>query len=66
MNDSRKGHMDAVDHIPRYLKSVPEKGLIFRKNWHMNIEGYSDWASCQDDRRSTFSYCMFVGSNLVS
>ena len=68
MHDPRKGHMDAVYHILRYLKSAPGKGLIFRQNGHMNIEGYcdSDWASCQDDRRSTAGYCMFVGGNLVS
>jgi Reverse transcriptase (RNA-dependent DNA polymerase) len=68
IHDLRKGHMDAVYHILRYLKSAPGKGLIFRKNGHMNIEGYcdSDWASCQDDRRFTSDYCMFVGGNLVS
>ncbi|XP_020242905.1 uncharacterized protein LOC109821122 [Asparagus officinalis] len=48
--------------------SAPGKGLIFRKNGHVNIEGYcdSDWASCADDRRSTSGYCIFVGGNLVS
>ena len=68
MHDPRKGHMNAVYHIMRYLKSAPGKGLFFRQNGHMNIEGYcdSDWASCQDDRRSIAGYCMFVGGNLVS
>jgi hypothetical protein len=68
MHDPREGHMDAVYQILRYLKSAPENGLIFRKNGHLNIEGYcdSDWASCADDRRSTLGYCMFVGGNLVS
>jgi hypothetical protein len=32
MHDPKKDHMDAVYHILRYLKSAPEKGLIFRKN----------------------------------
>jgi hypothetical protein len=68
MHDPKKGHMDAVYHILRYLKNALGKGLIFRKNGHMNIEDYcdSDWASCQDDMRSTSGYCMFVGGNLVS
>jgi hypothetical protein len=50
------------------LKSAPRKGLIFRKNGHLNIEGYcdSDWASCADGRKSTSGYFMFVGDNLVS
>jgi Reverse transcriptase (RNA-dependent DNA polymerase) len=68
MHDPREGHMDAVYQILRYLKNAPGKGLIFRKNVHLNIEGYcdSDWASCPDDRKSTSGYCMFVGGNLIS
>jgi Reverse transcriptase (RNA-dependent DNA polymerase) len=68
MHDPRKDHMDAIFYILRYLKSAPGNDLIFRNNGHINIEGYcdSDWASCQDHRRSTSSYCMFVGDNLVS
>jgi hypothetical protein len=64
MHDLRKDHMDAVFHILRYLKNAPRKGLIFRNNGHMNIEGYcdSDRANCQDDRKSTSGYCMFVGA----
>jgi hypothetical protein len=68
MYDPRKGHINAVYHILRYLKSTSWKGLIFRKNKHMKIEGYcdSDWASCQDDKRSTSDYCIFIRGNLVS
>jgi hypothetical protein len=68
MHDPRKDHMDVVFHILMYLKSASGKSLIFRNNGHMNIVGYcdSDWVSCQDDRRSTSGYCMFVGGNLVS
>jgi hypothetical protein len=63
MHDPREGHIDAVYQILRYLKNAPEKGLIFRKNGHLNIEGYcdSDWASYPDDRKSTSGYYMFVG-----
>jgi Reverse transcriptase (RNA-dependent DNA polymerase) len=68
MHDPREGHMDVVYQILRYLKNAPGKGLIFRKNGHLNIEGYcdSDRASCSDDRKSTSEYCMFIGGNLVS
>jgi hypothetical protein len=67
--DCRKGHMDVVYHILRYMKSAPRKGLFFlKKNWHMNFQGYCDpdWASCQDDKRSIYGCCRFVGGNLVS
>jgi hypothetical protein len=68
MHDPRTGHMEAVYQILRYLKGTPGKGLWFRANQHLNLEGYCDanWASSRDDRRSTFGYCMFVGGNLVS
>jgi hypothetical protein len=68
MHDPRIGHMEVVYRILRYLKGTPGRGLWFRKNEHLNLEGYCDvdWASSRDDRRSTSSYCVFVGGNLVS
>jgi hypothetical protein len=68
MHEPRTGHLDAVHRIMRYLKGTPGKGLWFRSNGHLVIDGYSDvdWASCLDERRSTSRYCVFVGGNLVS
>jgi hypothetical protein len=68
MHDPRTGHMEAVYRILRYLKGTPGRGIWFRKNGHLNLEGYcdADWASSRDDRRSTSGYCVFVGGNLVS
>nr|AAO20078.1 putative polyprotein [Oryza sativa Japonica Group] len=68
MHDPRSSHMEAVYRILRYLKGSPGKGLWFKKNGHLKIEGYcdADWASCLDDRRSTSGYCVYVGGNLVS
>jgi hypothetical protein len=68
MHDPRTGHMDVVYRILRYLKGTPGRGLWFKRNKHMNLEGYcdADWASSRDDRRSTSGYCVFVGGNLVS
>jgi hypothetical protein len=34
--------MDVVYRIPKYLKSVPRKELIFKKNEHLNIKDYCD------------------------
>ena len=40
---------------------------MFRKNGHLNMEGYSDadWAG-SSDRKSTSGYFTFVGGNLVT
>jgi len=68
MHDPKSDHLHAVYRILRYLKSSPGKGLWFKKNGHLHVEGYcdADWASCPDDRRSTSGYCAFVGGKLVS
>lgn len=60
MHEPRSEHMEAVHRILRYLKGSPGKGLRFRSNGNLNIDGYSDadWASCLDDRRSTSGYCV--------
>jgi hypothetical protein len=68
MHDPRNEHLEAIYRILRYLKGSLVKGPWFRKNGHLNVDGYSDadWASCLDNRRSTSGYCVFVGENLVS
>ena len=61
-------HWEAVVRILRYIKSDPDKGLLFEDQGHEHIIGYTDvdWAGSASDRRSTFGYCVLVGGNLVS
>ncbi|XP_022851795.1 uncharacterized protein LOC111373495 [Olea europaea var. sylvestris] len=61
-------HMDAVIRILRYLKGSSGKGIIFSKNHHLRIDGYTDadWAGNISDRRSTSGYFTFVAGNLVT
>jgi hypothetical protein len=68
MHEPRKGHLDAVYHILRYLKSCPGKGIIFQSHGLLKVEGYcdADWASCLDDKRSSSGYFVFIRGNLVS
>jgi len=68
MHCPSKDHMDAVNRILRYLKSCPEKGLMFSKNGHLRVEGYTDadWAGNISDRKSTSGYFLFIGRNLVT
>lgn len=68
MHNPSEDHMDAALRILRYLKSAPGKGIMFSKNNHLSIEGYTDadWAASVSDRKSTSGYFTFVGGNLVT
>ena len=68
MHCPSEDHMDAVMRILRYLKSSPGKGLMFSKNGHLNVAGYTDAdrAGNITDRKSTSGYFTFVGGNLVT
>ena len=68
MHSPSEAHMDAVTRILRYLKMAPGRGLVFSKNGHLNVEGYTDayWAGSITDRRSTSGYFTVVGGNLVT
>lgn len=35
-------HTEAVHRIFQYLKSSPGKGILFSKNGHLSVEGYTD------------------------
>jgi len=68
MHCPSKDHMDAVNIILRYLKSSPGKRLMFSKNGHLKVVGYTDanWAGNILDRKSTSGYFMIIGGNLVT
>ena len=68
MHNPSEKHMNAGNQILRYLKSSPGKGLMFPKNNHLSVEGYTnaDWARNVLDRKSTSGYFTFVGGNLVT
>ena len=68
MHYPSEDHMDAVMRILRYLKSSLGKGLMFSKNGHLNVVGYTDvdWAWNITDKKSTSGYFNFVGGNLVT
>ncbi|RVW74496.1 Retrovirus-related Pol polyprotein from transposon RE1 [Vitis vinifera] len=68
MHCPSEDHMSAIMQILRYLKSSPGNGLMFSKNDHLRVEGYTDadWAGNIMDRKSTSGYFTFVGGNLVT
>ena len=52
MYSPRMSHQAVVLRIVRYLKSAPEKGLLFAKHDHLRVEAYidADWAGSITDR----------------
>jgi hypothetical protein len=58
----------AMKRILRYLQGTPPYGFLLRRSNSSDIVAYTDadWAGCPDTCRSTSSYAMFLGDNLVS
>ncbi|KAJ9552467.1 hypothetical protein OSB04_016512 [Centaurea solstitialis] len=61
-------HYAAVIGILRYLKGTMFHGLHFSSKSSLVLRGFSDsdWDSNMTDRRSTTSYCFFLGDSLIS
>ncbi|XP_020219796.1 uncharacterized protein LOC109802814 [Cajanus cajan] len=61
-------HWKAAKRLLRYLKCTSQHGLHYKKSSAIDILAYcdSDWASDQEDMRSTSRYYVYLGSNIVS
>ena len=68
MHDPRVPHLNHVKKILRYLKGTIDHGLLINSSSPTSLTVYSDadWAGCPDTRRSTSSFCVYLGDNLVS
>ena len=61
-------HWVHVEEILCYLKGTPGRSILYSNHGHNKIECFTDadWVGSKEDRRSTSSYCVFFGGNLVS
>jgi histone deacetylase 1/2 len=71
MSQPLESHWKAVKRILRYLKGTLDHGLLLSpaaSGPPFSLRAYSDadWATDQDDRRSTSGSCIYFGPNLVS
>ncbi|XP_021749912.1 uncharacterized protein LOC110715633 [Chenopodium quinoa] len=68
MHDPRKEYMHALRRILRYLQGTLQLGLHLYSSSISGLISYTDadWGGCPDTRRSTSSYCVFLGDNLIS
>ncbi|CAL8092647.1 unnamed protein product [Prunus armeniaca] len=68
MQAPRRHHLFAVRRIIRYILGTPSRVLFFPTGSSLQLQAYSDvdWAGCPDTRRSTTSWCMFLGDAFIS
>ncbi|XP_062074829.1 uncharacterized mitochondrial protein AtMg00810-like [Humulus lupulus] len=68
MSNPRSTHLQALNHLLRYLKGSPGQGLLYSPHSSLHLRGFSDsdWASCPITRHSTTGFCIFIGDCLVS
>jgi hypothetical protein len=68
MHDPREPHLAALKQILRYLHGTLALGLTMHRSSPVELVVYTnvDWAGCPDTHRSTSSYAVFLGDNLVS
>ncbi|KAL0462187.1 UNVERIFIED_CONTAM: putative mitochondrial protein [Sesamum latifolium] len=68
MQNPKKSHLEAVRRILRYVKSILDYGIMFKKDEDCKLVGYcdADYAGDHDTRRSTTSYVFMLGSGAVS
>jgi hypothetical protein len=61
-------HWAAVKRILRYLKGTIDFGITIKPSSSFSITAFSDsdWAGCQNDRKSTTGYLVFLDPNLIS
>jgi len=61
-------HWSAAKKILRYLKGTVNIGLMFKKSFSGQLEGYvdADWGSCVIDRRSYTGYVFLLSGSAVT
>ncbi|XP_071727381.1 uncharacterized mitochondrial protein AtMg00810-like [Rutidosis leptorrhynchoides] len=68
MHNPFQSHYKLVEHVLRYLKLSPGKGLTFVKSEHLNmcVNVDADWAKTIIYRKSVNGFCVFLGNSLVA
>nr|KYP70472.1 Retrovirus-related Pol polyprotein from transposon TNT 1-94 [Cajanus cajan] len=68
LKEPRNTHLTAVHNLLRYLKGIVGQGFLFPSSSQLQLTVYTDadWARCEETRRSTTGYAVFLGESLIS
>ncbi|GJY98483.1 hypothetical protein Tco_0515393 [Tanacetum coccineum] len=59
-SNTKESHLIAMKRILRYMKGTPTLGLYYPKWLGFDLKGYSDYAGCNMDRKSTLGACQIL------
>ena len=59
-------HLAALKHTSSYVFHTACQGIILQGATKLNLEAFSDWASCVDARKSITGYLIMLGQSPVS
>ena len=68
MHKPTSSHYQAGIRVLRYLAYCPHQGILLSRQSAANLTAYcdSDWAGCATTRRSTYEFCILLGSSPLS
>ncbi|GJY26303.1 retrovirus-related pol polyprotein from transposon TNT 1-94 [Tanacetum coccineum] len=64
-SNPKESHITGVKRIIGYLKGTPTLGLYYPKCLGFDLKGYSDYASCNMERKSTLGACQILDGKLM-
>ena len=68
LSNPRMDHWKVAKRVMRYLKKTKDYMLTYRRSDYLKIIGYfdSDFAGCQDSRKSTLGYINLLAGDAIS
>ncbi|XP_076904346.1 uncharacterized protein LOC143559751 [Bidens hawaiensis] len=68
VSDPCESHLEAANHVLRYLKATPGQGILLNKDGEINLTAYcdSDWLGCSITRRLRIGYLLLLGGAPIS
>ena len=68
LSDPGQSHWKAAKKVLRYLQGTKDLMLTYRHTNTLEVFGFidSDYASCMDDKKSTFSYVFMMAEGDIS